>query len=561
MKLKGKSTALAAAGLGFILLLATLAAFRESLLEEWYLRQLDSEDDSRRSAAIGGLAELRSAKAIPRLERLLMEFHDEAWDGAAVGAILRIDPTLRLVTNPDLKSRFLAKLKSLSSLDPAAVSALVEIALKEPAEGNRRLAAFGLEGVGAAVPPFIHAFTDADPAVRARAITALGEIGPVAIDRLIAAASDKDELVRQGALAALGLIGEGSGRVVAALASALADEKVLVREAAAWGIWTMGFDAAEAIPDLIRAIGDPGFDAGYDPAASLFADSDHGPRTLAILALGRMNPNDPQVIPALLKVMEEGVPPIRRIAAKAILGLGPTGHFICRPPPPGVEVLPALAGAYRSLSARRPPEDGPPPAAEAEEEAGLRLGAVSGIAQLAGESGPSQPLAIAVLLEALRDPVDEVRAVASDGLGGLGSRAPNVVDVLIRSLQDPNADFRQAAARTLSNLGTEVPKATEALLQGIRDPRHEVRSLCAKILQEFGGDPAVVVPALARILGEGPGPARALAAETLGFYAHTAEPAIPHLTRLLDDGDRLAREAAAAALEKIRKAAGNPDGE
>jgi HEAT repeat protein len=71
----------------------------------------------------------------------------------------------------------------------------------------------------------------------------------------------------------------------------------------------------------------------------------------------------------------------------------------------------------------------------------------------------------------------------------------------------------------------------------------------------------VVVPALARILGEGPGPARALAAETLGFYAHTAEPAIPHLTRLLDDGDRLAREAAAAALEKIRKAAGNPDGE
>ena len=132
MKLKGRRTALAAAGVGLLLLLACLAAFRKDLLEAWYLRELDSSDAIRQIAALEGLGELRSKRMIPRLEPLLRQTQDSAVDEAIVRAIIRMEPKagptiFRFFSEPSLEARLLEALRSLSTWDPVAVSFLVDM--------------------------------------------------------------------------------------------------------------------------------------------------------------------------------------------------------------------------------------------------------------------------------------------------------------------------------------------------------------------------------------------------------------------------------------------------
>jgi HEAT repeat protein len=79
----------------FLLMLAVLAtalyASWNPLLEEWYLRGLDSADEETRLVAARRLGELRSGKAVPRLAGLV-DSRTEPLQLAAIDALRRMGP-------------------------------------------------------------------------------------------------------------------------------------------------------------------------------------------------------------------------------------------------------------------------------------------------------------------------------------------------------------------------------------------------------------------------------------------------------------------------------------
>ena len=66
-----KTIAYSTVAAGFIVLCLATALFKDSLLEEWYLRQLESQDAGARNRAVSELGELGLVKAIPALSRML----------------------------------------------------------------------------------------------------------------------------------------------------------------------------------------------------------------------------------------------------------------------------------------------------------------------------------------------------------------------------------------------------------------------------------------------------------------------------------------------------------
>ncbi len=96
------------------------------------------------------------------------------------------------------------------------------------------LGRLGVEGKFA-IAPLRDRLTDADPLVRRRAATALGEIGPAAIEELIQALALPDRFVRREAVWGLAKIGPEAASAVPALARALADRDASVRKGAAPG--------------------------------------------------------------------------------------------------------------------------------------------------------------------------------------------------------------------------------------------------------------------------------------------------------------------------------------
>src|ERR1041385_1119749 len=63
----GRRTALAAGGIGFLVVIGAGFALRGKLLEEWWLFRLGSNDPAVREEAAAGLSALGSRRAIPRL--------------------------------------------------------------------------------------------------------------------------------------------------------------------------------------------------------------------------------------------------------------------------------------------------------------------------------------------------------------------------------------------------------------------------------------------------------------------------------------------------------------
>jgi HEAT repeat protein len=129
---------------------------------------------------------------------------------------------------------------------------------KDPQVRHAAVANLGRLGAGGkfAIAPISQRLTDADARVRCRAATALGEIGPAAVEELIQALSLPDRFVRREAVWGLAKIGAQAAPAIPALARALADRDVSVRKGAARALGLLGRMATPAIPFLIRALKD-----------------------------------------------------------------------------------------------------------------------------------------------------------------------------------------------------------------------------------------------------------------------------------------------------------------
>ena len=134
-------------------------------------------------------------------------------------------------------------------------------ALRSSDERVRRNAACGFAPLGAAAVPALSDLAgDPDPAVRARAVDALGDVGPparAAAATLAAALADDEEVVREHAADALGLVCGGAGEAASAataLAAVIQDGNDTVRRNAALSLARIGAGAAGAADQVAGAL-------------------------------------------------------------------------------------------------------------------------------------------------------------------------------------------------------------------------------------------------------------------------------------------------------------------
>jgi hypothetical protein len=111
-----------------------------------------------------------------------------------------------------------------------------------------------------AVPRLVTGLTNDSVRVRQASARALGAIGSQAkegVGALVKSLRDHDDQVRINACASLGAIGDGSPEVVNALAAALGDPNRDVRDNVVDALGQLGLQAKSAFPALLKMLSDP----------------------------------------------------------------------------------------------------------------------------------------------------------------------------------------------------------------------------------------------------------------------------------------------------------------
>jgi HEAT repeat protein len=194
--------------------------------------------------------------------------------------------------------------------------------------------------------------------VRAAAATAMGKLNPPPADalaKLVALAkTDRGTRVRFAALRALVAAGKGAAPVradVEAIAAGKLPEFALLAKVA---LASMDGDAAKSAADVRAALGDRngqvraaavGSLLVVGPAASdlpaltkLLKDGVAESREAAAKCLGKLGPAAKDTVPPLVKLLDDGEPAVRVAAIEALGDLGPAAL-------PAVEKLKELRGS------------------------------------------------------------------------------------------------------------------------------------------------------------------------------------------------------------------------
>ncbi|HEX7315154.1 MAG TPA: HEAT repeat domain-containing protein [Pyrinomonadaceae bacterium] len=486
--------------------------------------------------------------------------------------------------------------EALAQVGVPAVEALASAARGGDASARRRaVEALGRIGDARAVSVLAETMRDPDPEVRTYAAEALTEIGPPAVDVLIALLSDADADVRGNAMTALGAIRDE--RAVAPLLDALRDADAAIRRAAATALHANAgpeavgplIDAlqdedaqvclyasevlvnigAPAVEHLVAAVKNEGWATAYAPretAAHFNQELEQRPsstsrdarigdvlvkigapavaplirklrdpwafmRRFAADALERIR--DPRCVEPFLAALRDKDYTVRTIAVDVVLELS------------GVEAIGPLASALE------------------DENHEVRRVAVQALVKLGAP-------AVEHLGRALADADFQVRRVASHALKG--TRDPRCEKALVKALRDEVPDIRRAAAEALGTYDSD--EVTDALLEAVNDDARLVRTAALGSLRMKRA--ARAARSLAALVVNHPDPttrtaaaealetAGAAAVETLAdafrhrarsdkewvIYALTlvGEPAVKFLIEALGDPDQLIRSKAADAL-------------
>jgi HEAT repeat protein len=140
--------------------------------------------------------------------------------------------------------------------------------------------------------------------------------------------------------------------------------------------------------------------------------------------------------------------------------------------------------------------------------------------------------AVAALTEALSDAYEQVRAGTAAALGAIGPAAEPAVPALMKMLQDREGPPRRAAVGALGRIGGSARTAVPALVRALKDKDLMGGPLDA--LGDLGPAAKEAVPALTALLEQGWGRE---AARALGQIGPPAKPAVPALIKLLDSTD------------------------
>ena len=270
--------------------------------------------------------------------------------------------------------------------------------------------------------------------VRYAAAKALGLLGPEAVAAAPAlgrAMRSKESSVRFAAALALGRTGEAG---LPELVRALADKDLNIRYVAVHGLGEACSETNVATLALLKTVGEG------EPPLSVWAGA----------SLKKLGTN---VVPLLLRDMEQGDSETRQRAVKVVAALRP----------PRQMVLPALLKMAQ------------------EADAGCRIEATRA---LAGMSLPNPPI-VNALVVALKDPEPGARIAAAMGLGQVRLQPKAAVPALIGSLMDSSSRVRESAARSLGALGAASVQSVPDLENLSHDPEPTVREAAADAVKKI----------------------------------------------------------------------------
>jgi HEAT repeat protein len=272
------------------------------------------------------------------------------------------------------------------------------------------------------------------------------------------------------------------------------------RAAAAGQLASLGPEATEAVPAMLRALRD---------------EKESFVRAEIVRSLGRIDPAAEGLVEAIVPLLADhtGDPPQRgEVAAAAIETLKKVG-------------APAVPDVVEMLAMRRPHND------DDAEIAGSASSALVAIGQAA----------IPATIEALRDP--RKRFFALMALGGLGERWPKeVVPSVLRYATDSDPYARQEVTRALERAGRAGGAAAEVsptLIRMLDDCSENVRTSATQALVSMGPEAAPAVPRLTRELDKSlTSDHRRAIMYVFARLGPKAAAALPRLERLWEEGQR-----------------------
>ena len=429
--------------------------------------------------------------------------------------------------------------KGAAALGPVAVEPLAAKARSDSGPSSRATEALGMIGDKHAIDVLIELLHQEDFSDRSPARNALVEVGPPAVEPLVAALQGTDTSLHGPAVRILGLIGDK--RAAAPLTAAL--RTPLSSEAA------KALDALNAPPT-----------EGLDLAWYLVAQGDYkgaaavGPVAAEPLAVAvQRNPRSadtPAMVEALVTVGEPAVAPLipvlshensrcRAYAAEALARIGDERGV--------VGLVAALQEKDWRIRLR---------AAEALGGIGDKRGVVALIAALQEQGWRARSQAAEALARLGNDQNEQVaRAIVEsfDSSRGIEHRKAEIlvaigepaVRPLIAALQDKDKDtvYRGAAARVLGGIGDK--RAVEPLIAALQEDIWYVADALGEI-----GDKRAVVPLIAVLQdGGNDNTRRRFAAEALGQLGDAR--AVESLLAVMQNKDDPQRGAAMGALGDI----------
>ncbi|AWM41343.1 putative lyase [Gemmata obscuriglobus] len=343
-----------------------------------------------------------------------------------------------------------AALTKLTSPDPFARSAALELVALRPATEQTKLAA----EIGKLA-------SDDERVIRiqvARTLVRLGPAGAPAADSLGRAISEeKDGGVRELLLTALLAMGANTKPALPALLPLTTDRDLSppVRLSVLSALVTIDAASAEVSTALLKAT----------------QDNEAAVRAAAATALGRLDPLPPNALDALLKLVKSDSRTGPRVAA--LLALAAAGTR-AQPARAEVEALTNSPQANLALLAKvaQAAIDGDTSKVAPAVRTGLRdrnpavrAAAVEAVLVI----GPIKD-DLPALLTLLKELGSTTRGTAAAAIGRLGPTAQDAVPQLTRLLDDHDSEVRITAVEALGRIGPAAQPAVRKLKELLRDP-------------------------------------------------------------------------------------------